>query len=66
MANIEIRFKDGTTRKFEHEGRAGGSYTKTVRYEGAFVIVKDEWGTETAFPAESVAEVKTTPHRGYW
>lgn len=66
MAHIEVVLKDGTVRKFPHEGRPGGSYTKTVRYEGAFVIVRDEWDRETAFPAADVAEVKTEPHRGYW
>lgn len=65
MANVEIKFKDGTVRKFDHEGRAGGSWTKKVRYEGAFVIVEDEWGNEIGSPADSVAEVKMTPHRGW-
>lgn len=62
--NITIKLKDGTVRAFPHQGRAGGSYTKTVRYEGAFVIVEDEWGRRTAFPAADVAEVHEAPHRG--
>ena len=65
MANITITMKDSTVRRFLHEGRAGGSYTKTIRYEGAFVIVTDEWGTETAIPAADVAEVRVDPHRGW-
>lgn len=66
MANIKIRMRDGSVRNFPHEGRAGGSYTKTIRYEGAFVIVKDEWGKETAVPVELVAEVEVDLGRGYW
>lgn len=65
MTNITITLKDGTVKRFPHEGRPGGSYTKTVRYEGAFVIVVDEWGTETAYPAADVREVRSDPHRGW-
>lgn len=57
MASIAIKFKDGTVREFPHEGRAGGSYTKSVTYEGAVVIVTDEWYNRTAFPLADVAEV---------
>lgn len=65
MANIVIRLKNGERRHFNHEGRAGGSYTKSVTYEGGFVVVTDEWGKRTAFPAGDVEEVEETPHRGY-
>lgn len=58
MASIYVKMKDGTTKVFPHEGRAGGSYTKSIRYEGAFVIIKDEWDNETAIPANDIAEVK--------
>ncbi|MBS5083785.1 MAG: hypothetical protein KH031_26950 [Clostridiales bacterium] len=63
MASIYVRMKDGTTRKFEHEGRSGGSYTKSIRYEGCFAIIKDEWGDETAIPAEDISEVKVEKER---
>jgi hypothetical protein len=66
MPNIKITMKDGTVRDFPHEGRAGGGYTKTVKYQGGFVIVTDEWDAKTAFPATDVAEVKETPERGRW
>ena len=63
MSNITVKFKDGSVRKFPHEGRAGGSYTKSVQFEGAFVVVVDEWGSCTAFPAAEVAEVhEEQPH----
>lgn len=65
MASIRITFRDGSVRDFPHEGRAGGSYTKSVRYEGQFVIVRDEWHKETAFPVSDVKEVESTPERGW-
>lgn len=58
MASIFVKMKDGTTKSFPHEGRAGGSYTKSIRYEGAFAIIKDEWDCETAIPVNDIAEVK--------
>lgn len=61
--NVTIEFKDGTKRDFLHEGRPGGSYTKHVHYEGAFVIVEDEYGTREAFPAADVKRVIERPHR---
>lgn len=63
MASITIIFKDGTRRHFEHEGRAGGSYTKEVKYEGGFVIVTDEWYHTYAFPADAVQEVQKKEER---
>ena len=64
MSNITIKFKDGTTREFKHEGRPGGSYTKHVKFESGFVIVTDEWDKRTAFPAEDVKEVVSEETRG--
>jgi len=61
--NIEIEMKDGTIRKFLHEGRPGGSYTKNIRYEGAFVIIKDEYYKETVIPSADIREIKTWPNR---
>ena len=63
MSNITIKMKDGTERKFPDEGRPGGSYTKTIRYEGNFAIVKDEWGKETAIPSCDIQEIEVTPAR---
>ena len=63
MANIIVHLKDGKKHEFRHVGRGGGSYTKTVRYEGAFVIVSDEWDKEIAFPAADVRKVEAQPHR---
>lgn len=63
MSSITIEFKDGTSREFPHEGRAGGSYTKELRYEGGFAIVTDEYRTEVAFPAADIKQIKSTPTR---
>jgi len=63
MASVKVKFRDGTVRDFRHRGRAGGSYTVTVRYEDGFVVVIDEWGRRTAFPGDIVAEVVEEPVR---
>jgi hypothetical protein len=65
VSSITIHFKDGTTREFAPEGRAGGSWTKSVKYVDAMVIVEDEWGTRTAFPVADVVEVIERPVRGW-
>lgn len=66
MANVTIKMKDGTINEFIERGRPGGSWCVSVRYEGAFVIVEDEWGKTTAYPACDVASVvKDAPSRGW-
>jgi hypothetical protein len=61
--SITIIMKDGTKKEFPHVGRAGGSYTKSIRYEGGFAIITDEWYNETAIPAVDIAEVKSRADR---
>ena len=64
MAGVKVTLKNGEVRDFPGTSRSGGSYGCSVRYEGAFVIVKDEWGKETAFPAADVTMVeKEGPRR---
>jgi hypothetical protein len=63
MANIRIEMKDGSIKRFDHEGRAGGSYTKSIRYEGAFAIITDEYYKETAIPVSDIKEIVKTPNR---
>jgi len=65
MADIEIHMKNGPVESFPDRGRAGGSYSNTVRYDGGFVIVKDCWGKETAFPAVDVKKVVVDPGRSW-
>lgn len=63
MSDIVVFMKSGEKKSFPHEGRAGGSYTKELTFEGAFAIITDEWGRRTAIPAADIAEVRETPHR---
>lgn len=65
MSNVIVKMKDGTIRKFPHQGRSGGSYTKTVKYEGAFVIITDEYYVSTAIPSADISEVVESPVRNY-
>ena len=63
MSNIIVKMKDGTERKFVHQGRPGGSYTKSITYQGGFAIIEDEYGSKTAIPAADIAEVSESPTR---
>ena len=54
---ITIKKKDGSVIEFREKGRAGGSWTISIRYEGAFAIVTDEWGSETAVPSADIDQV---------
>lgn len=58
--SVIITFKDGTQRQFHEVGRPGGSYTISVKYQDAFVIVTDEYGQTTAFPSADIRQVETT------
>lgn len=64
--DITILLKDGTKREFKHEGRSGGSYTKTLSYQGTFAVVTDEFGKTFSFPAADIAEIQTRPIYGGW
>lgn len=65
MADITIRFRDGTSRQYRHKGRPGGSYTKTIRYEPGFVVITDEYDQDTAIPSDLIAEVQVDNGRGW-
>jgi hypothetical protein len=60
-----VKMKDGTVREFPHVGRAGGSYTKTLKFEGAFAVIEDEYYRRTAIPAADIAEVIEKPERSW-
>ncbi len=60
MSSIVVKMKDGTVRKFPHEGRAGGSYTKELSFQPGFVVITDGWYKRIAIPAADVAEVVET------
>jgi hypothetical protein len=55
--------KDGSKKDFKHVGRSGGSYTKSIRYEGTFAIIKDEYDNETAIPSSDITEIKVEQSR---
>lgn len=61
MANITVKMKDGTIKEFKHEGRAGGSWTKSVKTENGFIIITDEWEKQTIIPAQDIIEVISEP-----
>lgn len=55
--------KDGSVRKFKHTPRPGGSYTKSIKYEGAMAVITDEYYQTTGIPVADIAEVLTWPDR---
>lgn len=59
--SITIKKKDGTGAKFVHRGRAGGSYTIRLSFEGAFAIITDEWGKRTCYPAADIQDIVEEP-----
>lgn len=59
MTLIKIEFKDGTVKEFKHEGRAGGSWTKTLKTEPGWVIVRGEYGETWQYPSDTVKSVET-------
>lgn len=63
MLNITLKMRDGSTREFTHQPRAGGSWNLSLRYEPGFVVVADEWDKETAVPTDLIAEIVQTPER---
>ena len=63
MSNIEVTMKNGAKQVYLHQGRAGGSYTKRLTFEGAFAVITDEYGVRTCIPANDIAEIKDTPLR---
>jgi hypothetical protein len=64
--SIKVYMKDGTEKDFNHEGRVGGSYTKSIKYEGMFAIITDEYGSSTAIPAADIKEIKVTDLGASW
>jgi len=63
--NIKVTMKDGTVKEFKHQGRAGGSYTKRITYQGSFAVIRDEWDNETAIPSSDIKEIETSPIRSW-
>lgn len=66
MADITVKLKDKTEKRFPETSRAGGSYCTSIRYEGNFAIISDAYGNETAIPSENIDEIRTSNPRGGW
>lgn len=66
MPSITIRRKDGTVQTFEEVGRSGGSYSLSLRFEGNFAIITDEWGKQTAIPASEIEQITQDAPRRSW
>jgi hypothetical protein len=52
--NIKLFFKDGSVKDYPHEGRVGGSYTKSIKYEGQMAIITDEYHRTYAYPIDTL------------
>lgn len=63
MSSITVKMKSGELRKFPHQGRSGGSYSKTLTLENGFAIITDEWGTRTIIPSEDIDAIVEEPTR---
>ncbi len=59
MRLIRIEFRDGTIREFKHEGRAGGSWTKTIEFKDGWATVTDEYGNRFTYPESTIRSVET-------
>lgn len=67
MTNITITFRDGAKKDFKHEGRAGGSYSKSGQYVEGWFVVTDEYSRQTAYPADTIEKVEIDPElRARW
>ena len=53
---VTVVMKDGTKKVFPHQ--ADGRYSKIVCYQGAFAIICDEYGDQTAIPAMDIKEIE--------
>ena len=59
MRLIRITFRDGTVKEWHHEGRSGGSYTKTLSLEPDWATVRDEYMSTESFPRDLIAKIET-------
>ena len=66
MPDFTVKMKHGTVREFNERGRAGGSYTSSMRYEPGFAVFKDEWGGEVSIPTEIIQEIIKSHTHGGW
>lgn len=60
--DIVVYMKDGSVKPFPHEGRPGGSYTKSMRTEIGFVVITDEYYNEHWIPTNDIDRIETKEH----
>lgn len=63
MSTVRVHFKDGVSIEFKESGRPGGSYANHVSFQPGFVIIEDEWGAKTSFPAENIVRIEEEAYR---
>ncbi len=61
--NIKVKMKDGTIKDFREQGRSGGSWSNSFKCSEGWLIVTDEWESQTAIPSDLIAEVTTEQTR---
>ena len=60
--SIAVYMKNGTKKNYPHKARGWADWTKEIRYETGFAIITDEYGNETAIPAQDIEEIKIFKH----
>ena len=58
MPSVTLIRKDGSRERFEERGRAGGSWSMTLTFEGEFAVITDEYGRRTAIPACDIKSIE--------
>lgn len=55
---IYLKMRNGTSRVFEDNGAAGGSYCQSMRSEIGFVVITDAWGKSTWIPSDTIEQIE--------
>jgi hypothetical protein len=59
---IVVKYRDGRAdREFKHKGRAGGSWTISLAFQGNVAVVTDEWQNKVCIPLDLIEEVREEP-----
>lgn len=61
MRFVQVNFRDKTreAKVFTRTGFASKYDAITIRYEGQFVVIVDQWGDEIAYPVDIVDSVES-------
>ena len=63
---IHWKDKNKPVTEIKSYGRAGGSYTMSLKYTESMMIVTDEYGGTKAFPISDIEQVETAPTSRSW